>query len=315
MQKVDLKKVLDMLVNEEQDSAEGLLHQWFVEKTKAIHERMIQEDDIFETDDLTKSIEDDQDAIEAEEYYGEDEDSPMGDEDDGAIDADAASDVEADDGSDDDMAGDTDVPADVTTMATDPKAIQDQFADLQSDLARLKAEFAKITGMDASDTSMDPTADSTATDPSAPSADASELDDPMESIFTEEDFADLEESFELEKVTGHDMTTPEYAGAGGKFTGTDTRSIALNKGPDIMKGKPVEIKSPEYKGGWNRQEAPPVKQGPLARNQVKKSTDDLEEVPPMGPKGALLNSTKDWGKVSPKDMNSLQTNFKESKKR
>jgi hypothetical protein len=305
-----------MLVNEEQDSAEGLLHQWFVEKTKSIHERMIQEDDIFETDDLTKPIEDDQDEIEAEEYYGEDDDSPMGDEDDGAIDADAASDVEADDGSDDDMTSDSDVPADVTTMATDPKAIQDQFADLQSDLARLKAEFAKITGIDTpdSDSSMDPDMDSSMDSTSSP--DASGLEDPKESMFSEQDFADLEESFELEKVPTPDMDGTRYAGAGGKVPNLPkTNSLALQKGPDIMKGKPVEINSPEYKGGWKRQEAPAVKQGPLARNQVKTSTDNLEAVPPMGPKGALLNSTKDWGKVASKDMNSLQTNFKESRKK
>ena len=71
MQKVDLKKVLDLVINEEMDSASGLLHQWLVEMTKSIHESLMQEDDdVLESDDLTNGIEDDQKEIDSEEYFG-----------------------------------------------------------------------------------------------------------------------------------------------------------------------------------------------------------------------------------------------------
>ena len=197
MQKVDLRKVLDMLVNEEQEGAEGLLHQWFVEKTKSIHENLMQEDDdILEDDNLTKSIEDDQNDIEAEEYFGEDD---LGTEDedesedpesvDAAANANATSDIENDDFDNDRPDGE--MTGDASDMSTDPQAIQDQFADLQSDLARLKAEFTKLTGGDQADSTPDMDSD--------PDADMANMSAPTEESLDEDDFDDLDESRESDK--------------------------------------------------------------------------------------------------------------------
>ena len=297
MQKVDLKKVLDMLINEEQDKAEGLLHQWFVEKTKAIHENLMQDDDVLEND-----IEDDQDEVQSEEFYGEAEGSE--DEDDGKeVDALASDDVSNDlDGDDDDgtvdhVPGGDDEPftGSEEDMTTDPAAIMDQFDDLQSDLARLKAEFEKITGDDGSE---DPDGDiGSSPDMTMPNDVSEPVDEPVESFaqdeevpFNESDFADLEESFELEKVTPEKLEKPTYSGTGGSPGATNDKSLIAGKTkPDVFANHAIKFggeDKPRYLGD----DTPEVKKAPLRKNQVKNAADDLEEVPAMGPKGALLNN-------------------------
>ena len=177
MQNANLKNILNLIINEDMDKANVLLHQWFVEQTKAVHENMMQEDD------MTSSIKDDQDAIDSEEFYGEsdlgEDDDNEGDDDSAQVDADAASDVMSGDDDDaglDDGTGDdaSSVPSDVTTVSTDPTVIGDQFSDLQADLARLQKEFEMISGGgDASATDADADTDGMGTD-SVPATDPSD---------------------------------------------------------------------------------------------------------------------------------------------
>lgn len=135
MKTVDLNKVLEMLINEEQNEATGLLHEWFVERSKQIHEELMSEDNT-----LSQDIEDDQEAIESEEFYGEaDEDTDAEGEEELDGDVDAGDEIEGDD-TDGDMEG----PEDLSPEAS----IGDTIEDLEAVMARLKAEFATITGAD-----------------------------------------------------------------------------------------------------------------------------------------------------------------------
>lgn len=132
MKTVDLNKVLEMLVNEEQTEAAGLLHEWFVERSKQIHEELMSEDN-----SLSQDIEDDQEAIESEEFYGE----AQGDDaesDDAEAEAEDEMSDDMDDGMSDDM-GDGD-------EMSPESSISDTIEDLEAVMARLKAEFAEITG-------------------------------------------------------------------------------------------------------------------------------------------------------------------------
>jgi hypothetical protein len=161
MQRVDLKKVLEMLVNEEQGNAENLLHQWFVEKTKSIHESLMQEDDDVLDEDATKDIEDDQESIEGEEYCGG-SDLKEDDDDDHHIASLAATDVQDDDDFDvsdfdnsdneDSEEGSDDLEGS-TESSEEPSVenLADEVKDLQSELERLKSEFAKIQGDEGSE--------------------------------------------------------------------------------------------------------------------------------------------------------------------
>ncbi len=320
MQKVDLKKVLDMLINEEQYNAEELLHQWFVEKTKVIHESLMQEDDVLELDDLTKGIEDDQDEVKAEEYYGEDEEEED-DDDDPAVDALAADnakssidDVSFDTGDSDgvEMPGD-DVPGDAEDsftgdpqdMTTDPDAIKDQFNDLQSDLARLKAEFEKIVGgEEGGGDEEDPNAMMPMDEP-APDSPADTGDDmaigggpPEENMGMEDDafesdlsdLKDLGESWELEKVPDAGLTSSKYSGTGGKTSNeNDTSLISGKVKPDVYANKPIKFGG-EEKGNYLGQNPPSYKKQELRKNQVSKANANQEKVDPKGPSGALLNN-------------------------
>ena len=73
-----LLKVLDYLINEQEDKARDLLHQVFIEKARAIHEELMSEDDVMdeemggdEGEDLAHDIEHHKDEIESEEHYGD----------------------------------------------------------------------------------------------------------------------------------------------------------------------------------------------------------------------------------------------------
>jgi hypothetical protein len=317
MQKVDLKRVLEMLINEEQPKAEALLHRWFVEKTKVIHESLMQEDDVLEPDDLTKRLEDDQDQIKAEEYYGEDDDEDElegGDDkevDDLATDG-ATSDLDSDDGMSDDsgdgMPDDDGMTGD-DGSESDIEGVKSQFDDLQSDLLRLKSEFEKIVGGD--DNDMMPTDDPSMDDAmSGPSDDSDDMADPdgmdndrmppspggdeeedEEKPFEDYDFTDLGESFELETVTPAKLTSPEYAGKGGKVPSTNNTSLIKgnNKPNDRFGAKPVKFGG-EEKGNISTQNVPKVVNAPLRKNQVKSGNGYDEKVNATGPKNALLNT-------------------------
>lgn len=303
--KVDLQKVLEMLINEEQDQATGLLHQWFVEQSKAVHESIMQEDDgVLEGDDQTQDIEDDQDAIKSEEYYSEAEGD---DEEAEAADVEADADAEAD-------AVDVDLDAGLDGAEVEDGAdVQDQIEDLQADLARLKAEFNALMGVEEKEHDADidgdgeiAGADVDAEEEEAEVAEegltleAEEVEESEEAVLEDDDFADLEESFKLEPVADPNLSGGKEIGkAGAAVSVNDTSPIPQKKGEARVGGAAVEIKAKEHKG-YAREAAPEVKKSPLLKNQVKNAKADLEGVSKEGDKSAVLNKKDGFGSDSPK---------------
>ena len=276
MQRVDLKKVLEMLVNEEQGNAENLLHQWFVDKTKSIHESLMQEDDDVLDEDATKDIKDDEDSIEAEEYYG-DGDLSEDEEDDHHIDSLAAADVQDgsedldvsdfdnDDGSEDDLDGDLDDESEPDEEGEQTIAgLADEVEGLQSELQRLKSEFAKIQGgedEDSDEENLDSEGDE-AGDHEEPDGDEDEEGNEPGEEGSEED--EVEESYnDLSEAKKGKKGLPPWLKKGGK----------KGKEDDKEDDKKTTKKSPK-KG-----EQPPwLKKG---KKKVEESDDfdflDLEE--------------------------------------
>ena len=296
MQKVDLNKVLEMLINEEQEQAEGLLHQWFVEQSKSVHESLMQEDDAVLEADLSQEIEDDKNEIDAEHHFseaGEDEEPVV----DAEVEAPAADDLDA-------------LPAEEA-----PQAPEDRVEDLEARLEFLKSEFAKITqavdldqpvpaeGED--DMAPAPAADGDLGDLDAEPVDGDDFEEPkQESLAFEaeevDEFADLEESFKLEPVKDPALNGGKEIGAAGASLSVNDKSpIPQKKGEARVGGAAVEIKATEHKG-YAREAAPEVKARPLLKNQVKHAADDQEGVSKEGDKSAMLNKKDGFGSDSPK---------------
>lgn len=293
MQKVDLNKVLDMLINEEQDQAKGLLHQWFVDLSKSVHESLMQDDDAVLEADHAQEIEDDKNEIEAEEHFSEAEDDA------------------ADDAVEVDMpAAEVDMPAEMEPAASS----EEQVEDLEARLELLKAEFAKISQLADLDQPVDAAADDAADvevdfddvqDMETGAEVDGDLEEPKEESLAFEaeevdEFADLEESFKLEPVKDPALNGAKEIGAAGASLNINDKSpIPQKKGEARVGGAAVEIKAEEHKG-YDLETAPEVKARPILKNQVKKAADDLEAVSKEGNKSAKLNSKDGFGSDSPK---------------
>lgn len=314
MKTVDLSKVLEMLVNEEHSEASGLLHEWFVETSKKIHEELMSEDST-----LSQDIEDDQEAIKAEEFYSEAEGDDevaaddAGEELDGAIEG--GEDLEA--GDELEAGSEIEGPAEVEAEAD----LGDTIEDLEAVMARLKAEFTAIVGGEevvgdevAGDEfggdefggeevgePVDVDAGEEVEAEESLAFEAAEVEEEAEEVVeAADDFADLEESWTLEPVKDPNLQ-------GGKEIGADGAKVALNAKSPLPEhdadarvgGEAVEIKAEEHVG-YDREAAPEVKSKPLLKNQVKKATDGRTKVSKEGDKSAMLNSKEGFGSDSPK---------------
>lgn len=148
MSKQILEKVLEHILNKEEDKASDLLHTYFVEKGRGIYEALIQsdelaEDEVFSEDD--SDIEDDmqhdfaddiaakKDEIDAEEMFSEDEELPL--EDDDFANADEESEEEGEEKEEDE--------AEEKEQA-DLSAMQDAVLDVEDALDELKSLFAEL---------------------------------------------------------------------------------------------------------------------------------------------------------------------------
>jgi hypothetical protein len=295
MQKVELSEVLDLLIAENREEAETKLHEWFVAKSKGILEELMQEDD-----EALDDIESDQAEIETEEYYGdadlaEADDEVEGEGDDEIV-ADAGDEIEGDE-----VAGDLeDVGGEFGEEEMD---VEDKVEDLEAQLASLKAEFDKLMGVEEVEHDMDMDADGDIGGDMDMDMDmgdevkaegmfeAEDKDDEDEEELKEsdDDFEDLEESFELEKVADPGLSGEKEVGHGGKVAVHKDSPIPQKKTTDRVGGKAVEIKGKEHKG-YEREAAPQVQDKPILKNQVRNAKADLENVKqPEGDKSALLN--------------------------
>lgn len=310
MQKiVDFEQICDLYIKEDKSvDIDALLNEWFISVGKEVYETLMREED----EAARNSIEDDQQEIEGEEFFGEDElDGGEGGEEVATDDLDAT--LGGEEGEE--------VGGDVTLQ------------DLAQDFEKLKAEFDALlsqevqepehAGLEA-EIGRDVDGDGEISDETgageeevADAGEGNEEDEVEESVFEakEEDeeeevdesfnldeFLDLEESFNLESVPNPKVAGNKEIGDGGTITLNDQSPIVSKKGTErAFAGKPVEVKSTQHKG-YERETAPTVKQQAILKNQVKNSKDKLEPVKQGGDKGALLNSEEGFGKenvVSP----------------
>jgi hypothetical protein len=319
MNKVDLNQVLDLLINEEREEASKLLHNWFVNVSKDIHESLMQEDDEVLEDERLQDIEDDKSDIESEEYFGEgdlDDESAEGGEED----------ADAEVGAEGDADADAEGGAEFGAPEAEEVPVEDRVEDLEATLAALKAQFAELMGGEApADAGMDGAAEAPADEfgaevpaeegmafeseesededkleESDKDEDEDKLEEGEETVFEDDDFVDLEESFELEPVADPKLNGGKEIGSDGKAVSVNDKSpIPQKKGPDRVGGKPVEIKAKEHKG-YERETAPGVKTQGLLKNQVKNAKADLTGVSKEGDKSAMLNKKDGFGSDSPK---------------
>lgn len=282
MQKVDLNEVLEMLINEEHEEATGLVHEWLVQMFKSVNESLMSEDD------AAQGIADDQDAIESEEFYSEA------------------------DGDDVDDMGDEAPVDDMGDEAAEPETVEVDKSELQAVMDNLFAEFTAILNGDEVGGDEMPTDDmgempaddmDAEMDGEMPSDDeALMMGEADESVVEDDDddFADLEESFNLEAVADPAMVDGKEIGKGAKVSQNTKSPIPMHKVADrAMKGEPVEIHAKEY-NGHDLETAPEVKTKPLLKNQVKKAMDGQSSVSKEGDKSAMLNKNDGFGSDSPK---------------
>lgn len=257
MAKIELGKVIDLIIKEDNASVDALLENWFRQQTKIIHESIMESDDIAE----------DQDEIEQEEFFGSDDLNESEDDED---DSGEASDLI--DPSDEDVVN-------IKDFTTDPDAIQDQFNDVEDDLDRLKAEFDAIMGNteEESDDDYDYTEEETLED-----------DD-----FGPYD--DLAEALKLDTVSLEDIDDVDgmEVGSTRKKVNANDRSPALQKGiDDRMEGAgPVEIRSTREKG-YPEFAKIPTKEVDL-KGPIRNKNEGLKDVPRDGDPSALLNRKQD----------------------
>lgn len=313
-----LEQVLEYLIANDQEKAKELLHQVFIEKARKIHEELISQDELDEMehlggdegDDLDKELEgiDDrleeiEDEIEAEETSAMSEDAELVD----VVDEPMADDAGVEDS---EVGGDE---------AMD--SIEDTIGDLEDAIAELRAEFEKLeSGEDAEDDmGMD---DEDAEDDMEMDMDdeEAELDDDEEEMddedeeaelddeeadmdaedaamddeekvdesWLEEDFDDLAEAVELEKVS---VTMGGEVGSGkGQGAPADkSKSPIATSQTSRMGAKPIAVDS-KHHSGYNKETAPSSKDMGLS-NRRKKADAGMSKVSKEGNSSAAINKT------------------------
>jgi len=301
-----LEQVLEYLIAGKQDQAKELLHQVFIEKARKIHEDIMSHDDMEEDHDLggdegddwkhdimgdhDEHLEELSDEIDAEETMAEDEDVSVGDDDM----MDMHDDMGGDDMGGDDMAADDMGGDDAEGM----EGIEDTIGDLEDALAELKAEFERLESgeEDAGEEAGEEDAGEEDAGEEAGEEDASEEDageesseEDMDESWLEEDWDDLAEAIDLEKVK-----VPASGEVGsGTFSSADANAKA--KSPiatsqtQRMGAKPIKTDD-KHHSGYNRETAPSSKDMGIT-NRRKTAETGMSKVSKEGNSSAALNKT------------------------
>lgn len=306
-----LEQVLEYLIAGKQDKAKELLHQVFIEKARKIHEDIMSHDDMDEDRAIGGDDEDDwtrdimgkhdrhlsnlSDEIDAEETMAEDEDTEI--EDDDTVDMHDDDEVETDDDEDEvDLDDDDEVDDDeeidsedevddeVDTEHSGMEGVEDSIGDLEDALAELKAEFERLeSGEDVDDEVSDE--DTVKSDEEESDE---ESDEDMDESWLEEDWDDLAEAIELEKVK-----VPASGEVGsGKFSsdvGEKAKSPTATSQTQRMGAKPVTVDSKKH-NGFNRESAPTSKELGIT-NRRKTADTGMSKVSKEGNASAALNKT------------------------
>ena len=313
MANTKLLKVMDYLINEQEDKARELLHQIFIEKARAIHEEMINDDMDEDMDeamggdhDPTHEIQANLEEIDAEHAYGsgssmsEEEDMDVEDaeedlsdelEDDDMTDMADMEDPDDMDMGDEEVEGEED--ADMTQVDMDHEGEDDQIHDLEQAIAELKAEFAALKDEVEGGHDHDDNADHEA---------GEEHEDEMAEAWAMDDtsdFDDLAENVDLEAVhaaKGGEVGSGRYAPAE-----TNKHSPVPSSQRDMMGARPVKTGQGTKASGYDRQSAPDSKSMGLS-NRRRDAEDGKRPVSKEGDASALLNkgTSAGYGAVNTK---------------
>ena len=308
-----LLKVMDYLINEQEDKARDLLHQIFIEKARAIHEEMLSDEEHEmggdEGEDLGHDIEAHKEEIESEEHYGdgtmEDVDlddavedltvSAGDDEDADDVDVDVEDDdmdMDAEDDMDDEEM-DADMDADEAEMDADmdhdEEAEGERLKDIEQAIEELTAEFeamkAELHG-EHGDAEMHDDVDQEET------VDEGWMDDTDD---LEDDYDDLDEAVELDTVNV-DAKKAAEVGAG-KFARPDvskTSPTPKTAHSPVPGAAPVVTGKGSKADGYHLQAAPKSADMNIT-NRRKKASDEMTHVSKEGSTKAMLNKDRSEG--------------------
>lgn len=228
--KAKLEQVLELMINEESEQAQELLHSIFVDESRRIYADLINEDEEVEEaidagdkeEDFLDDIETAENEIEAEEMYSEDDEEDMGDDMDAAED-DLADEMMGDDeGEEDEAEGEEEMPAEV----------EDAFVSVTDGLDELKAAFAEL--LDNADDADEEGEEEMDMDMEEPAMGDMEMEMPMES---EEEVEESEEQLEEAEEFGKAVSTDNADTAQSK----DSLHTKKMKSDVELEGKPVDF--------------------------------------------------------------------------
>lgn len=329
-----LEKAIVHLLNEDNDAAVSLFHQFMVERARQIHNSLRQGDEVVLSEGWDDEIASEQyfadgDLEDLEDHPGEDTDgdmSPIGG-------LEGTDDVAGDDCDVDGMGGDDmeGMDGDVDGMDGD-ESVSSKLDDIEDQLEALTREFeammAEIDGEEGdegaegelddldfggeedgddveaeSDTEVEPDGevDSEAEETVGESAemDEEELDDITESVIAE-----------LEKVLVGNMTTDgEEVGDGGKIKNGNDKSTLTMKKANADDANPKTLVSKQSQHTGYERETPPVTPKPVKLKSRQKTNDTtgkagaMKSVPKGGDSSALLN--KDFAGIAKKNTKSV----------
>ena len=304
MANAKLMKVMEYLINEQEDKAQELLHQIFIEKARAIHEEMMSHDHDMEEDmlggdqgeHLADEIDSDQDEIDAEEHYapmeGMDDDTDvdvddLGDElevddieDVDDMDADDADDSMGDE--DEEIEVDMDDEHDMDMDSEHEEGDEERIADLEAAIEELKAEFEALKHEEAGEQEHQ---DDMEADTEVEEAWESDMDE-------NEEFDGLSENVDLDAVTvakGGEVGSGKFARAE-----TNTKSPVPTSQKETMGAKPVVTGKGAKHTGYDLQSAPSSDSMGAKANR-RKATDGMSAVSKEGNAKALINKDRSEG--------------------
>lgn len=298
MSKSQLEKVLEHLINDDAATAEALLHEFIVAQAKKVHRDLMVEAEGIEEESLSEESEEYYDAGELEGEEGDEE---------------AEAGEAGEEGSEDEEGGE-EAAADLSgemggEVDGGEESAEDRIDDLEAKLEKLQAEFDSLMAAEEDEHGEDLNGDGEIAGAEGGEGDVSEPLNPVstedgeglegdemeESFMFDEEFADLEESFELEPVKVEIRDGKEIgAGAPNVFQNVTSPIPQKKVGDRAFQGKAIEVKSTQHKG-YAKEASPSVKELPLRKNQVKHAQDNLEGVSKEGDKSALLNKKDGFG--------------------
>ena len=243
-----LEKVLEFIINEENEKASDLLHDVFVEKARGIYEEIATEDeeleeatdeDVEEVDEAKNDDNDDKEQVDEADIQDEFADD---------IEADAEQ-VDQEEVSEDEM--EDEMPEEDGMEEASDDSVDDAFMNVEDALDELKSEFAKLMGDE------EPMDDEMSADDMSDMVDAEEEDPLMmggndkEPVEEELDYEEIGEAVKLDDGEKHVTSTSEKSASpvgGGDKPDTGASAVNMSEGGD---GDDITPEKPKVDDGGN----------------------------------------------------------------